>query len=203
MIIVLAQASACAIAKKRFVYLLMSRKYKFHDNDKLYFISFATVHWIDVFTREEYSQIVLDSLKFCQEKKGLEMYGWCIMPSHVHMIIGSNKNKLEDIVRDMKSFTSTALKKSIKENVQESRKEWMIWMMERAGKKNGNNNDWQFWQQHNKPLEIKDQEMFDKMLEYIHLNPVMAGFVIKPEDWKYSSARDFSGMKGLIELDFS
>ena len=68
------------------------------------------------------------------------------MPSHVHMIIGSNKNKLEDIVRDMKSFTSTALRKSIQENIQESRKEWIIWMMERAGKKNGNNNDWQFWQ---------------------------------------------------------
>ena len=123
------------------------------------------------------------------------------MPSHVHMIIGSNKNKLEDIVRDMKSFTSTALKKAIKENVQESRKEWIMWMMERAGKKNGNNNGWQFWQQHNKPLEIKDQTMFDTSLEYIHLNPVMAGFVMKPEDWKYSSARDFSGLKGLIELN--
>ena len=110
---------------------------------------------------------------------------------------------MEDIVRDMKSYTSTALKKSIKENVQESRKEWLVWMMERAGKKNGNNNDWQFWAQHNKPLEIKDQEMFNKMLEYIHLNPVMAGFVIKPEDWKYSSARDFSGVKGLVELNFS
>gem|GEM_PF-1354414 len=55
----------------------------------------------------------------------------------------------------------------------------------------------------NKPLEIKDLEMFDKMLEYIHMNPVMAGFVINPEDWKYSSARDFSGMKRLIELNFS
>ena len=186
----------------------MSRKYKFHDSDKLYFISFATVNWIDVFVREEYMKIVLDSWKFCQEKKGLEIYGWCIMPSHVHMIIGSNKNKLEDIVRDMKSYTSTALRKSIKENIQESRKEWMIWMMERAGKKNGNNNDWQFWQQHNKPLEIKDQEMFDKTLEYIHLNPVMAGFVTKSEDWKYSSAIDFAGSdnnwaKGLIELNFS
>ena len=85
----------------------MSRKYKFHDNDKLYFISFATVHWIDVFIREEYMKIVLDSWKFCQEKKGLEIYGWYIMPSHVNMIIGSNKNKLEDIVRDMKSYTST------------------------------------------------------------------------------------------------
>ncbi|MEO6838609.1 MAG: transposase [Ginsengibacter sp.] len=181
----------------------MSRKYKFHDNDKLYFISFAAVNWIDVFVREEYMKIVLDSWKFCQEKKGLEIYGWCIMPSHVHMIIGSNKNKLEDIVRDMKSFTSTALRKSITENIQESRKEWMIWMMERAGKKNENNNDWQFWQQHNKPLEIKDQEMFDKTLEYIHMNPVMAGFVIRPEDWKYSSARDFANLKGLIELNFS
>ena len=130
----------------------MSRKYKFHDNDKLYFISFATVNWIDVFVREEYMEIILDSWKFCQEKKGLEIYGWCIMPSHVHMIIGNNKNKLEDIVRDMKSFPSTALRKFITENIQESRKEWMIWIacpdseafsgMERAGKKNGNNNDW-------------------------------------------------------------
>lgn len=75
--------------------------------------------------------------------------------------------------------------------------------MERAGKKNSNNNDWQFYQPHNKPLEIKDQEMFDKMLEYIHLNPVMAGFVIKPEGWKYSRAGDFCGMKGLIELSYS
>ena len=58
-------------------------------------------------------------------------------------------------------------------------------------------------QQHNKPLEIIDQEMFDKTLEYIHLNPVVAGFVTSPEDWKYSSARDFAGLKGLIELNFS
>jgi REP-associated tyrosine transposase len=199
----LAKVRLCSCSKKRIVYLLVSRDYKFDDLDKLYFISFATVHRIDVFVREEYSQIIMDSWKFCQERKGLEIYGWCIMPSHVHMIIGSNKNKLEDIVRDMKSHTSTTFRKLLKDNVQESRKEWIIWMMERAGKKNGNNNDWQFWQQHNKPLEIKDQDMFDKMLEYIHLNPVMAGFVVNPEDWKYSSARDFSGMNGLVELNFS
>ena len=58
-------------------------------------------------------------------------------------------------------------------------------------------------QQHNKPLEIKNQEMFDKTLEYIHLNPVMAGFVTKPEDWKYSSARDFCKMKRSINLKYS
>ena len=181
----------------------MSRKYKFHDNDKLYFISFATIHWIDVFIREEYNRVIIDSWKHCREKKGLEIYGWCIMTSHIHMIIGSKKDKLEDIVRDMKKHTSLELKAAIKNNIQESRKEWIIWMMERAGKKNGNNKDWQFWQQHNKPIEIKSQEMFDKTLDYIHQNPVAAGFVLRPEDWKYSSARDFCGMKGLVDLSYS
>ena len=122
----------------------MSRKYKFHDNDKLYFISFATVYWIDVFIREEYMEIIIESRKHCKEKKGLEIYGLCIMPSHLHMIIGSKSKKLEDIVRDMKKRTSITLKNSIKENVHESRKEWITWMMERAGKKNSNNKDWQF-----------------------------------------------------------
>ena len=93
-------------------------------------------------------EIIIESWKHCKEKKGLEIYGWCIMPSHVHMIIVSKKNKPEDIARDMKSYTSTTFKKSIKEYPQESRKDWIIWMMGRAGKKNGNNNDWQFWQHH-------------------------------------------------------
>jgi REP-associated tyrosine transposase len=60
----------------------------------------------------------------------------------VHMIIGSKKDKLEDIVRDMKKRTSLELKEEIKNNVHESKKEWMLWMMERTGKKNGNNKDW-------------------------------------------------------------
>ena len=61
----------------------MSRKYKFGDSDKLYFISFAVVDWIDVFVRKEYKDVVLESWKYCQENKGLEIYGWIIMTSHV------------------------------------------------------------------------------------------------------------------------
>ena len=78
----------------------MSRKYKFGDSDKLYFISFAVVNWIDVFVRKEYKNVVIESWKYCREKKGLEIYGWVIMPSHVHMIISSEENKLEDIISD-------------------------------------------------------------------------------------------------------
>ncbi len=178
----------------------MSRKYKFSDNDKLYFISFAVVYWIDLFIRKEYKDIILESWQYCQQHKDLEVYGWCIMTSHIHMIIGSKGRPLSKIVGEMKSFTSTSLKKSIIDNPKESRKEWVLWLMERAGKKNSNNKGWQLWQQHNKPLEILHEDMFYQKLDYIHKNPVEAGFVENEEDYLYSSAQDFYDRKGLIKL---
>jgi len=139
---------------------------------------------------------------FARKRKVLRYSGWVIMPSHAHMIISSIKNDLEEIVRDMKSHTSTTLKKQIKTNAEESRRNWMIWMMERAGRKNGNNEEWQFWQQHNQPVQLFNLEMFYQKLTYIHENPVKAGFVEKAEEWLYSSARDFYGKKGLIDLSY-
>ncbi|MBJ7428396.1 MAG: transposase, partial [Bacteroidia bacterium] len=117
----------------------MSRKYKILDQSKLYFVTFATVNWIDLFTREIYKEILLESLKYCQKNKGLEIFGWCVMTNHVHLIIGTNQQNMEGILRDFKSFTSRELKESIKNNMQESRKDWIVWMMERAGKMNSNN----------------------------------------------------------------
>ena len=81
---------------------------------------------MDVFIREEYKNILINSWQRCIEHKGLEVYGWCIMISHVHMIIGSKKDKLENIVHDMKVFTSKSIKQSIKKNPEESRREWML-----------------------------------------------------------------------------
>jgi putative transposase len=180
----------------------MSRKYKFGDSDKLYFISFAVVYWIDVFVRKEYKEIVLESWRYCQNEKGLEIYAWCLMPSHIHMIIGSRGEELDKIVGAMKSFTSRTLRKAIAEHPGESRREWMTWLMERAGMRNSNNNDWQLWQQHNKPKELLTMEMFYQKMEYIHRNPVEAGFVENEEDYLYSSARDFYNKKGLVDLTY-
>jgi hypothetical protein len=77
----------------------------------------------------------------------------------------------------------------------------MLWMMEKAGKKNGNNINFQLWQQHNNPLELSNEEIAWQKLEYIHQNPVKAGFVEKPDDYLYSSARDYYGKKGLVEIN--
>ena len=81
----------------------MSSKYKFRDQDELYFVTFAVVCWIDLFTRNVYKDIMLNSWQHCQNKKGMELHRWCIMSSHIHMIIGSQNDKLEDIMRDMKN----------------------------------------------------------------------------------------------------
>ena len=79
----------------------------------------------------------------------------------------------------------------IEDNPQESRKEWMLWMFARAGIKNSNNVNYQFWQQHNQPIEIWSLKVFEQKLNYIHQNPVETGFVTDPIDWKYSSARNY------------
>ncbi|MEQ8245127.1 transposase [Fulvivirga sp.] len=178
----------------------MSRNYKIRDQEKLYFISFAVVHWIDVFVRPIYKDIIVDSLKYCIEHKGLEVYGWCIMTSHIHLIIGTQGDKMEDIIRDLKKYTSKEILKEIKDNTQESRKEWMLWIFEKAGSKNSNNKTYQFWQQHNHPIELSDNHTMQQKLDYLHANPVVAGFVSEPQAYVYCSAIDYSGGKGLVPL---
>lgn len=181
----------------------MSRKHKFRDNDKLYFISYAIIRWIDLFIRDEYRSILLDSWKYCIANKGLEVYGWCIMTSHVHMIIGSGKTPMRDIVRDMKRHTSEKLRLAIRSHTGESRKEWMVAMMEAEGRNNSNNISFQLWQQHNHPVELLDHRMAWQKLNYIHDNPVKAGFVDKAGEYVYSSARDyFTGKSRFIDLVF-
>jgi putative transposase len=182
----------------------MGRKYQIRDQEKKYFLTFTAVNWVDVFIRNSYKEIIIESIQYCQKYKGLEVSAWCIMTSHLHLILGTKgENKLEDIIRDLKSFTSRKIRNQIESDIQESRKEWMMWMFKRAGKKNVRNNDFQFWQQHNHPVELNSNEMMDGRLDYIHNNPVEAGFVSKAEDWIWSSARDYAEEgKGPIELLF-
>ena len=114
------------------------------------------------------------------------------------MIVGSKARPLDKVIGEMKSYTSRMLRKAIAEHPAESRREWMTFMMEKAGTQNSNNNEWQLWQQHNKPIEILNRDMFLQKVNYINGNPVEAGFVEKDEDYLYSSARDFYDKKGLL-----
>ena len=138
----------------------MSRKYKFHETLGAYFISFATVNWIDVFTREIYFSAMIESLEYCRKNKGMEIYGYCIMHSHIHLIFRSALGDPSGLIGDLKGFTSKKIVRLIEENPEESRKEWMLWMFERAAKKNSNVSKRQFWQQNNHPIEIWSLKVF-------------------------------------------
>ena len=182
----------------------MSRKYKFREKYGAYFVSFATVNWIDVFTRDDYFSQMTASLDYCRIEKGMEIYGFCIMPSHIHLIFRSSLGNPSGLMRDFKGYTSKKLLKVIEENPQESRKEWLLWMFERAGLKNSNVKQRQFWQQHNQPIEIWSLKVFEQKLNYIHQNPVESGFVTDAIDWKYSSARNYGNNdQTILEIDLN
>ena len=179
----------------------MSRKYKFHNESGAYFISFATVYWLDVFTRQIYFNVLEESIDYCRAEKGMEVFAYCFMPSHVHLIFRSGNEDPSGLIRDFKGFTAKKLIKTIEENPQESRKEWLLWMMERAGKKKSNVKQRQFWQQHNKPIELWSEKVIQQKIDYIHNNPVESGFVTDPIDRKYSSARNYQEDQTVLEID--
>ena len=180
----------------------MSTQYKFHDPEGIYFVSFATVGWTDVFTRVLYKEIFAESVRHCQRHKGLELFGWCLMTNHAHLLVRAKEgHRLNDIIRDLKKYTSTQIIKSIEENPQESRKEWLLSMFRNAGAHNPNNKKYQFWRQDNHPIECYSAEVVHQKLNYIHNNPVKEGVVEFPEHYIYSSAINYAHGQGLLEIE--
>lgn len=178
----------------------MSRNYKFKNPEGLYFVSFAVINWMDVFIRPIYFDCLVTNLNYCVEKKGMKIYAWCIMTNHVHLVFKSTVQKPEDLLRDFKTFTSKQLLKLIQENFRESRREWLMCAFAKAGKANSNNTHFQFWQQHNHPIELWSNKFIDQKINYILANPVKAGFVEYDYEYLHSSARDYCDVKGLVNI---
>jgi len=172
----------------------MAFAYKISEQQGVHFVTCTVVQWIDVFTRREYADILVNSLKYCQKNKGLNIFAWVIMSNHIHLIVSCNADfDLSDTMRDFKKFTSSQIVDSIEKNTRESRRSWLLWLLKH---KEGIT----FWQPGNHPEEIRTREFFKQKLDYIHQNPVRAGIVDKEEEYIYSSARCFYGKEGLIDL---
>lgn len=180
----------------------MSEKYKFSDPDGIYFVTLTVVFWIDLFTRIDYKNMIVESLKYCQREKGLKIQAWCIMSSHLHMIISrSGKDSLSDIMRDFKKYTSKKVIDLMVE-INESRREWLIRGFEKAADDIKRNTKYKVWQDGNHPILLDTNEMMDQRLNYIHDNPVETGIVAGSEHYLFSSAMDYVGRKGLLEVEF-
>ncbi len=182
----------------------MSKAYKFHDPNGRYFITCTVIQWIDLFTRDQYRQVLIDSLKYCQQHKGLIIHAYCFMTNHIHLIVSRNgKAPLSDIIRDFKKFTSKSIIKTIRSK-QESRRGWLHWLFNSNGLKNPNNKYYQVWIQDNHPILLSNELFLRQRLIYLHNNPVKAGIVYAPEDYVYSSASAYMGRReeAVLELDY-
>jgi len=179
----------------------MSRNYKFHNLEGLYFVSFAVVDWLEVFTRDHYKDILVDSLRYCQAKKGMELIAWCIMTNHVHLIYRSCAGqKPELLLGDFKRHTSKALVRAIQENAEDNRKNIFLKHFQKAAQQSSNVNNYQFWRHDNHPIELWSNEVIWQKINYVHNNPVKAGLVEKPEDYNYSSAKNYIDEQGMLDV---
>ncbi|HWB27757.1 MAG TPA: transposase [Chitinophagaceae bacterium] len=179
----------------------MSAKYKIGENLMTHFVTSTVVGWVDVFSREIYKEIVVDSLAYCQKEKGLILHAWVIMTNHIHLIISSETNSISNIMRDFKKYTSKKIIADIEFNTKESRKDWLLNMFKYAGAGNSGNKEYQFWKNEFHPVTLDTPEKLAERLHYLHFNPVRAGIVWTSEGYKYSSAIDYyTNTKGLLQI---
>ncbi|MFA5044851.1 MAG: transposase [Paludibacter sp.] len=123
------------------------------------------------------------------------------MSNHLHAIVGSSsENKVSDIWRDFKKYTSKKIIETIKTEITESRSEWMLNRFEYAGKNDKKIKNYRFWQEGNDAQSIFFNDYFNQKLNYIHQNPIRAEIVNRAEDYRYSSAIDYAGGKGLLDV---
>ena len=183
-----------------YIFNYMSTGYQITDQSAIYFVTHTIVDWVDVFTRQAYRDVVIDSLKYCCEHKGLKIYAYVIMSNHVHLIIQSDTCQLSDTIRDYKRYTSRNIIEAIKTQP-ESRRDWMLHRFKWHGDQNIRNSENQFWIQDNRPEIIYSHNFFMQKLNYIHENPVRACIVDKAEEYLYSSARTIIlNKKGFLPI---
>ena len=179
----------------------MGDAYQIQDQTRPYFFTFQVVGWTDIFSRKIYRDIILESFSYCRKSKGMILFAYVVMTNHVHAIIQSENGDLSGLVRDFKKFTSEKILLEVDKSKKESRKEWLQMIFKYHAKYNKQNQDLQFWTHENHAIELFSKNIFESKFNYIHENPVKAGWVEEPHHYLYSSARNYGGMNGLIVVD--
>ncbi len=172
----------------------MSTKYKATTTEDAYFITITTVGWIDIFTRLNQRYVLTQALEHCQQEKGLEIYAYCIMSSHLHLLCkATNGFILSDVIRDFKKYTSKKIIQKIVEEP-ENRREWILAYFQNACQHLKRNQKYKVWQDGYHAEHIYSNAFINQKISYIHNNPVKEKIVTLPEDYYFSSARNYASL---------
>ena len=179
----------------------MSDGYQIRNQNEMHFVTLTVVGWIDLFISYECRKIIIDNLNYCQNKKGLIIFAYVVMSNHIHLIIQARDGfLLSDILRDFKSFTAKQIIQAV-QNMREKRKLWVDHTLQYFARFNKRNTAYQVWNHSNHPIELESPYFIIQKLLYIHNNPVKAQIVDNPEDYIYSSARNYAGKQGILKVE--
>lgn len=159
----------------------MPLRFKVHDGGYPHFTTNTVIYWIPVFCREDYSRVLIDSVNYCIEHKGLLVHGYVLMPNHFHAICSQTDGRLSDAMRDLKRHTASTILDKL---AADGRLLWLRAFRNACGGEGSG----KMWDDAFHPEQVHSRRFFEQKLGYMHNNPVRAGYVANPEDWKYSSA---------------
>ncbi|GGF23310.1 REP-associated tyrosine transposase [Echinicola rosea] len=173
------------------------------DQHAPYFLTLTVVDWVDIFTRKTYKDIIIDSFRYCQYHKGLRLHSWVIMSNHIHFIAYCTPPfMMSNFLRDFKKFTAKKIISAIQE-IPESRKTWLLDRFSFHAKNSARHQQFRLWKEGNHAIHLQAYyiDIFQK-INYIHNNSVKAGIVEYPENYLYSSAKDYmTNEKGLLPVE--
>lgn len=164
----------------------MRSNYKIYDKQGIYFTTSSIIQWIPMFTSKQYFEILTFAMTYCQENKDLEIYFYVVLENHFHMIC--HGPELSRTIQSLKRHTA----KLIIKQLEQENKTWILNLLSFYKKNHKIKSKHQIWQEGFHPQQIISEKMFIQKAEYIHYNPVKRGYVTNPEDWYYSSARDYN-----------
>ncbi len=176
-------------------YKMGRTRYKIHEPTHPHFVTCTILHWIPIFTRKESVQIIIDCIKFLQEKDNLKVYAYVILENHLHMVVSSDD--LEKTMHSFKKYTAKQILDMLKKANVKTILEQLIFYK----KANHKEKTYQVWEEGFQPKLIQDNKTMIQKIDYIHNNPVKRGYVDEAKHWRYSSARDYEEMKGLIDIE--
>ena len=156
--------------------------------DDLYFLTLTVAGWIDLFSREIYKEIIINNLRYCREKEGLEVFAYVIMSNHLHLVCRRKDKDLKELIGRFKSYTSKLFLNEIRFGRFESRNDWLLPLFRKLAGSNRQNGRYHIWEHADYPVCLYSNHIIEQKIEYIHENPIRAGIVTEAESYKYGSA---------------
>jgi REP element-mobilizing transposase RayT len=183
----------------------MPSSYLIDKQEATYFLTPTVVEWASIFLDDSYKQKICDSLNYCIEKKGLEIFAYVIMSTHMHMIARAKQKNLSNLIRDFKKFTGGTItwelqKLLTKDPVRMEDYAEILEIFKTGGRKQKKKSKMQLWQYNNHAEEVYSSKFTLSKIRYIHNNPVEAGLVYRPEQYYFSSAMDYAVKKGPVKV---